>query len=257
MSVRQTAIVLTAVFLVCIDCSGPPVEEPAPQRVEPVTRDDIRPDEGELRIRRDLALALVDENQYARAWQHLEIVFAAGLDSWWLHLAAAQCCLYWSIDYACVRGHSARALELRPNNARAHLYLAQVAQDEGDFETAISHYREGLDRRPREIDMSLQLASLYLSLDQRGPAIAVLQDALRLSPGNARIMLRIARIAEDDDPTLAESLYTTVISRHEDPIMAANHLIRFYLRQGRDRDAEEIREWVQEQVGTRQLRPLR
>jgi len=237
-------------------CSGPEVIV-EPQVVPAATHQELPADEVEVRIRTELALALVDENQYRKTWEQLEIVFDNGADSWWLHLAAAQVCLYWSLDRDCVRTHGERALVLRPDNARAYLYLAQVAQDEGNSELAISLYTHGLTLRPDEIDISLQLASLFVSQDERQRAIEVVENALQHDRRNPRLLLRLASILEPENPTRAEELYLLAIDRVDDPVLASNHLIRFYVRQGRDAEAERLRSWVRDQVGERNLRPLR
>ena len=222
-----------------------------------VERADGQPDERELEVRRRLALALVDESEYGRAWPHLEVVFAHGGDSWWLHLATAQVCLLWSMDYDCVQAHAERTLELRPNNARAHLYLAQVAQDRGDDDRAAAHYLAGLERRPDEIDMSMQLAALWASQGADDEAIAVLENALIFDRTNARLLLRLAALVEDRDETRAERLYQRALEYNDNPLGAARHLIRFYQRQGRSRDAERVRTWVEDQSARREMRPLR
>lgn len=251
-----SGLLILAVAAGLASCSGPEVVVETP--VEPATTyRDLPADEVEVRIRTELALALVDENQYRKTWEQLEVVFDSGADSWWLHLAAAQVCLYWSLDRDCVRTHGERALVLRPDNARAYLYLAQVAQDEGNSELAISLYTHGLTLRPGEIDISLQLASLFVSEGERDRAIEVIENALQHDRRNPRLLLRLASVLEPDDPTRAEELYLLAIDRLDDPILASNHLIRFYIRQGREAEAERLQTWVREQVGGRNLRPLR
>lgn len=210
----------------------------------------------EAQIRQNLSAALVREAAYAAAWDHLSALAGAGHDSWALHLNIAQVCLYWRLDYDCVDHHAQRALQLRPDNPRAFLLLGQSAQDTAQVERAIDYYRRGLELRASESAISIQLASLLARQGDREGARAVLDEALRVSPRNGRVMLHLAALIEPTDPEQAEALYLSAALYHEEPAVGYRHLMRFYQRQGRLREAERIQEEIDRIVGRRQLRPL-
>jgi tetratricopeptide (TPR) repeat protein len=249
-------------FVAMLHCHPQPESLSPLQLPEPAVPDeesalDQNADWEEIELRRNLILALLEENEYGRAWQHLNVVLESGADSWWLHLAAAQICLYWRQDYPCVTERANRTLSLRAGNARAHFYLGQAAQDQGQIELAISHYQQGLERRPREPDMAISLANLLNSQGEVADALNVLEDASRLTPNYPPILLRIAAILEPTDIEGSEYHYQQAIAHHDDPIIAVLHLIRFYRRHGRDADANALQAWRDDQIETEVLRPLR
>lgn len=208
-------------------------------------------------IRRNLAYALVSENEYAAAWPHVERLLAAGEDAWWLHLSAAQICLYWRMDHECVVVQATRALELRPENARGHMLLGQMAEEQGDPQRAITHYVDSLARRGSQAEVAIRLAGLLADSDRRADAIAVLEDVHARNLRDARTMLQLARMVEAEDAARAEALYQRATVYHDEPAAAYGHLLRFYQRQGREREAEAVRAEVDALVGQRQLRPMR
>jgi len=233
-----------------------------PQSVSPVVRPEpstelAAPTVEELEIHRNLAFALVTESEYAAAWPHVAILLEAGEDAWWLHLAAAQICLYWRRDNACVESHAERALELRPDSARAYTLLGQMAQELGEVDRAIEYYRQSLAIRSSETEVSIRLADLLDRSGQRSEAIGIMAQALQQSPRDARLMIRLATLIEDTDPDYAESLLTLAVSYHDEPALAYGHLLRFYERHGLDDRAEEVREVLDELVGRRRLRAIR
>jgi tetratricopeptide (TPR) repeat protein len=244
-------------MLLMLACGGGEREVVSPR--PPETAEPMLPvmDARELRVHYSLGIALLDENQYSRAWPHVRAVLESGDESWPMHLAAAQICLFWQMDYDCVREHAGHVLETSPEHPQAHALLGRAYQDEGEIDEAISHYRTVLAVRGTESGIVVLLANL---LDRRGDhpgALEVLRDGLAHSPLDGRLMIHLAVILEETAPGEAEALYREAADRHEDPASALGHLIRFYERQGRDRDAESVRLQVEELAGAREMRPIR
>jgi tetratricopeptide (TPR) repeat protein len=245
------------------DPANPAVLAPAPPPTREEAAADLarlleagEPEQDELNIRRILSLGLLDESAYALAWEHLDFVLRHGGDSWWLHLAAAQICLYWSLDYECVREHANRSLEQRPDSARASMYLGQAAEEEGQIEAAMDHYRRVVELRPDELATAIRLAVL---LERTGDHVGSVDFLRRLrseNPGSAPVLLQLASAVEDEDPAEAESLLVQAAEVHDNPLHAYGYLLQFYRRQGRTRDAAELERWIREMAASRELRPL-
>ncbi|MCA9564325.1 MAG: tetratricopeptide repeat protein [Myxococcales bacterium] len=248
------APVLIAWSGACGSAPPPPSEPVIEQAAADPESPELSPEE--YAIRRSLAMALLDEGEYAAAWEHLDYVLNAGGDSWWIHLAAAQVCLYWRLDYPCVQEHAGRALELRPGNARAHVYLGQLAQEEGRPEDAVHHYEQALLERGGDTEASIRLATLLFRRNEEDRALDVLTAALAFEPNNPRIMIHLSAMVESRDPALAESLLYDAAQRHETPQLAYQYLVQFYRRQGREREAQELQRWIEEQSPDREMRPL-
>ena len=237
-------------------CGASPTPDTTDMPIDDETENEVEPSLRELSIRYSLSLALLAEHEYAAAWPHLEVIIDYYQDSWVLHLGTAQICLYWSMDYQCAREHATTALELRPNNARAHEYLGQAAEETGEPSTAISEYRRSFELRPTEAGVAVRLATLLDRQGDRQNAIDVLLEALGFSRNDARLMLRLAALYEEDNPHLAQRYYLEAAVVHEEPIVAYRHLLRFYERQGLVDEAEQIRLVIDEALGERHLRPL-
>ena len=261
-SPRHLSVLAICMVVACASApdsteTDPVTAEGVAQAAPPVPVEPAPPSAEEIRIRRGLALALLDENEYAAAWDHLEFVLANGGDSWWLHLGAARICLYWRVDYECVSHHANRALELRPDNVRAWVYLGQAAEDEGDRERAISFYERVVSERPDEIGIAIRLSRLLDRAGRRPEAITLMWQTLEAYPSEAQVSLQLATLVEHDDLELAEILYARSAERHENPLHAYGYLINFYRRHDREADAIELEQWVREMNGSREFRPLR
>ncbi|MBN1947469.1 MAG: tetratricopeptide repeat protein [Bradymonadales bacterium] len=215
-------------------------------------------DEMELAVRRRLAVALTEEYEYAAAWPHLLALLELDQENPAIQIAAAQACLYWSLDRECVREHAARALELRPNDHRAHAFLGHVAQEEGDLEAAAHHYREVLSLRPQEAGIAVLLATILCDQGRRQEAEQALLESLHHNPLDGRLLLHLAVLVEPADPTRAEELFRQAAMLSEDPLFAYRHLLRFYQRQGRTHDAQQLQELMEAlSGGPRQMRAIR
>jgi Flp pilus assembly protein TadD len=79
------------------------------------------------------------------------------------------------------------SLAIHPT-ALAHQHLAELAQRQHQWETAISHYRAAIQLEPNDYYNYQQLGNLYLELRRKVEAIPVLRQALELSRGNRNIL---------------------------------------------------------------------
>lgn len=237
-------------------CGASPASDATDTPIIDQTDNEVEPSLQELSIRYSLSLALLAEHEYAAAWPHLDVIIDYYEDSWVLHLGVAQICLYWSMDYQCARDHATIALQLRPNNARAHEYLGQAAEETGNTSTAISEYQRSFELRPTEVGVAIRLATLLDRQGEREAATDSLLEALGFSRNDARLMLRLAALYEEDNPFLAERYFLEAVVVHEEPVVAYRHLLRFYERRGLTDQAEQVRALIDETLGQRQLRPL-
>jgi tetratricopeptide (TPR) repeat protein len=78
-------------------------------------------------------------------------------------------------------------LELKPDYARAYLHWGMALRFLGKADQAVEPLRKGVDCRPEEFDLQLQLGEVLLLLGQYQEAETYLEQARRLDPNNPRI----------------------------------------------------------------------
>lgn len=113
------------------------------------------------------------------------------------------------------RGEPAKALEhfdetllLWPNNAGARYFAARAAEQVGDFDRAISEYRQSMRSDPTTGDTGVRLAKLLLALEDPKAAWVALYHHTEAQPGDrvGRLMRLELAIAQAEPTALRAEL---------------------------------------------------
>jgi len=98
--------------------------------------------------------------------------------------------------------HFSAGLRLWPNNAVARYYAAIAAEEVGDFDQAISHYRDSVRAGAEHTDAGLRLARLHKAEGAHEPARQALLHYLKAHPDDLEAQLLALRVAKQmDRPT--------------------------------------------------------
>ena len=88
-----------------------------------------------------------------------------------------------------------KGIELEPDNPHLHRCLAQVQTQQGDIPSAISSYQKTIELEPIQPFWVYQaLSNCLFAQGLLEEAIAPLQEAISLQPGNAELYRRLAQI---------------------------------------------------------------
>jgi Tfp pilus assembly protein PilF len=97
-------------------------------------------------------------------------------------------------DFAGALEDLARAVELNPKLPSAQAYYGQALMATGDTAAAAKAFRAELESNPNDFDVNLNLASILRQDQEYGPAMALLDRALRVRPGDLRTRYQIASV---------------------------------------------------------------
>lgn len=112
----------------------------------------------------------------------------------------------------------AKALELDPEHADAHVNLGRLDQDNGHYQRALDHYTAARDADPAHAIARFNIASVMEHLERFDEAIASYKDALDLDASLAEAHYRLAILHENQGLEL-EALrylkqYRSLVKRH-------------------------------------------
>jgi tetratricopeptide (TPR) repeat protein len=111
-----------------------------------------------------------------------------------------------------------RLLELDPDNAQAHSNLGLVYKDDGDIDSAISHFNRALEIDPKSYHAYVNRANCYFTLQGYENAITDAKRALAIKNNGreaASLLTIIYALLGDDDNK--QFYYHIAISAGEDP----------------------------------------
>lgn len=92
-----------------------------------------------------------------------------------------------------------RALKLNEAYALAHHALAELEEDKGAFEQALSRAQRALELDPGNVNYMYQTGSLLFQLDRLDDAEAVLRKAVATSPGHYSALYTLGRTLQRKD----------------------------------------------------------
>lgn len=105
-----------------------------------------------------------------------------------------------------------QTIKLDPENAKAHLLLAQSYQAEGELDKTVDEYREYLKLEPDHPEVRYNLAIIYKSQNKTKRAIAELEETLKLRKDFAPALLVLAELyAQQGEKQKAIDKYEQVI----------------------------------------------
>jgi Flp pilus assembly protein TadD len=74
-----------------------------------------------------------------------------------------------------------QVIKHRQRNPYYYIYLGEKAEEAGDYQAAIAHYRTAIKRKDSDAEFYFRLAKLYLTLEQRRRSIHFAQEAIERS----------------------------------------------------------------------------
>jgi tetratricopeptide (TPR) repeat protein len=97
--------------------------------------------------------------------------------------------------YGRARRHVAAALRHRPGSARYHYLMATAAraEDRGDLDRALEHYRRSLELDPRQVKCLVEFGLLAVRLGETEEGLRRLREAVEQEPGNADAVAKLAK----------------------------------------------------------------
>lgn len=142
---------------------------------------------------------------------------------------------------ACYRVIEARGIAL---SARDHYYLADLAQNQGDLERAMTELRRVTELEPTYLPAHVSLAEILFKTG-REPAAATEYAAIQtLAPGHPPAVIGLARLAlqRGDDPA-AIALLEKLLAAHPESTSAAGLLAQILRRRGEAERADALAQW--------------
>jgi tetratricopeptide (TPR) repeat protein len=101
-----------------------------------------------------------------------------------------------------------RTAREHPTDALAQMDLATVLETEGQLEGALEHTARAIELAPDDPEARLQLAVRLFKLRRHAEAVAACRQALRLSPTDPELhlVLAVSLLAQADDSLTADAL---------------------------------------------------
>jgi len=131
-----------------------------------------------------------------------------------------------------------RALEIDPDHARAHHYLAAALERGGKKDEAIEHYRRAAALDPALVEPRRALLAVLLEKEDLPGASAALDELLRLQPDDPSLLrLRADLFLRQEKGTEALAAYEEYLQKKPDDAETRLRLGRLYREEGKNEDA--------------------
>lgn len=160
-----------------------------------VSRDPVFPElTGQaIRLHRELATALADQNQADRASKHLRHLLTLVPDNAAIHRQLADAYAQTN-DFARATEHFEQAMTLQPGHVEDHVSLAQILVNQSDPDAAVRHYNSALKLVPDHVAAHLALAQLNHESSQTDEALQHVQSVLRITGDNREAHLLAGKV---------------------------------------------------------------
>ena len=97
-------------------------------------------------------------------------------------------------DYLKARLEAQNAAQVEPKNARARYLLAQIAEENKEYQQMFGHLLVAVDGDPANVEARLKLATLYFLGQAWDEAATQTDELLKLAPDDARVRILHARV---------------------------------------------------------------
>ena len=204
-------------------------------------------------------LELSRAGQHAEAVTRYEVAIAADSGHGLAHLEQAESNLFMGKDPLTLEPVLARAVELMPQNPRAHMRYAEVLADIGRPGDAEEHWRRALVLKPELIDPRLQLAALLERGGELHAARSELERAVIIQPRDVRARMRLGELLEGQRRFEDAALHVEIAADAARSAPLYRRAAALYESAGRLRLADELRaraDRIDPPAETRKLRPL-
>lgn len=150
------------------------------------SRDLLKLNPGNLKVRMDLGDLLFDEKRYDEAISEFSEV-KDKLESYpRVHYQLARVYLAKN-DVKKAREMAEKELELNPNLDAAHFIMGEVFRIEKDYREAITKYEKAISLNPKSVDALVSMASIRLGQNYANEALELLNRALKEDVSNPAI----------------------------------------------------------------------
>jgi tetratricopeptide (TPR) repeat protein len=147
---------------------------------------------------------------------------------------------YYKRDYEGAIQDYNQALTIQPSNIRVHLNLATLYMGLNQFDIAETKFKKILQKEPTNIDAWNNLSALYLKQSKLKKAIALLEKAIRIYPNAPELYsnLGLAKILTGQ-PKEALILINKSLSLNPEDSYAYKHRAMAYIELGKCKEACE------------------
>ncbi|KAL1268739.1 hypothetical protein QQF64_034102 [Cirrhinus molitorella] len=142
-------------------------------------------------------------------------------------------------EYELAKRHVSEYLTIQPKDSKAHKFLGQLFERDGETDKAVGCYKRSLDLNPAQSDLVLKVAELLCSKpDHDSRAEFWVEKAARLLPGNPTVFNLREKLlsAQSGSNQLYELLQSELKLRPADTYIN-NKLLQLYREEGRLEDA--------------------
>lgn len=202
------------------------------------------------------ALALENQSKDQEAIVALEALASREPDWALPRLEAARLHLKLGTDLEGAKRHVSEALQLAPENPRAHYVWGLIREEEGAEDEAIAAFEKAVALREDYFDPRFRLAGLYFSRGRWEQAEQHYRAIAMADPGATTARLQLAAALEQLK-RLEEAEEALLALREEQPlsVVVRRKLVEFYERTGQPRLADRVRR--DDPSKQRKLRPLK
>lgn len=124
-----------------------------------------------------------------------------------------------------------------PERSFYRLTLANIAARAGKYDLALGHFRQLLDKNPRNFDVQLRIAEVYRLKADIPNAIEAFKKAKELNPNDPTAYVRLALLYEERGQRAeARPLYEQLLKIEPDNPLALNNLAYLIAESGGDLD---------------------
>lgn len=109
------------------------------------------------------------------------------------YIAKAQA-LYDKGEFLKARLEAQNAAQVEPKNAKARYLLAQIAEENKEYQQMFGHLLVAVDGDPANVEARLKLATLYFLGQAWEEAASQSEELLKLAPNDARVRILNARV---------------------------------------------------------------